>query len=151
MLPKHQSPRSCPGMVHRLFALSCCMVLLLLTTSPTARAVEAPPLGPLTYIQTNGPNSNIALGDWYTNNANGGVPGYHYLKINIPCGWPAATPLNIDLFSAEMNSNAAQSDEVAGVPDNTQFELYPPSTPIGPTPDLPASGTGIAGTQTTYT
>src|SRR5829696_6175225 len=83
MPPKPNSSRSCPRSAHRFFALVCYILLALLIPLPIARAVEAPPLGPLTYIQTNGPNSNIALGDWYTNTANGGVPGYHYLKINI--------------------------------------------------------------------
>ena len=150
MLPKLEISRSCLRAAHRFFALVCCMLLLLLTTLPLARAVEAPPLGPLTYIQTNGLNSNIALGDWYTNTANGSVPGYHYLKINIPCGWPAATPVYVDLFSPEMNSNAIDLDELAGAPDSTQFELYPLGTLIGPTPDLPAPGTGIAGSRITY-
>jgi uncharacterized repeat protein (TIGR01451 family) len=115
-------------------------------------ADEVPPPGPFAF-QTDGPNAAVGLGDWYTSTAPGAGSGYHYLTITVPCGWPAAAPVHIDLFSPEMNRVAdvlGGNEEPNGNYDSTQFELYPPGTAIGPGFATPAPGTGIAGTRTTF-
>lgn len=104
-------------------------------------------------FQTSGPNAPVTVGDWYSSTVAGAGSGYHYLAIDVPCGWPAATPLYIDIYSPEMNrvSGALGGDEEPrGNYDSTQFELYPPGTAVGPGAGLPAPGTGIAGTRITY-
>ena len=68
-------------------------------------ALEVPPIGGF-YIQTSGPNAGVGIGDWYSSTTAGAGAGYNYLEITIPCGWPAATPLHLDLFSPEMNQVA---------------------------------------------
>lgn len=115
-------------------------------------AGDAPTAAGYTF-QTSGPNAPVTIGDWYSSNAAGAGSGYHYVAIEVPCGWPAATPLYIDIFSPEMNrvSGALGGDEEPrGNYDSTQFELYPPGTAMGPGAASPAPGTGIAGTRVTY-
>ena len=73
-----------------------------------ARAVDVPVVGDSLYIQTNGLNSAIGLGDWYAASAaQGGGATSHRLRINIPCSWPAGLPVHVDLFGAPMTSSAA--------------------------------------------
>jgi uncharacterized repeat protein (TIGR01451 family) len=116
-------------------------------------ALEVPPVGGF-YIQTSGPNAGVGIGDWYSSTTAGAGSGYNYLEITIPCGWPAATPIHFDLFSAEMNQVAGSlglGDETrGGVYDSTQFELYGPGATVGPGFANPAPGAGIAGTQVTF-
>jgi uncharacterized repeat protein (TIGR01451 family) len=128
------------------------VMLFPLTQLQSTRAVEVPPAGVLTYLQTNGPFNWIGNGDWYTNFANGAVIGYHYISFNVPCDWPAALPVYIDLFSPEMNSNNPLPDEIepVGSPDNTFFELYGIGTVVV-SPNIPApGGAGSLGPQTVY-
>jgi len=125
--------------------------IVLLSARPVG-AAEIPAASVFS-IQTNGPNAAIGLGDWYTATAGGGGAGYHYLEITIPCGWPAGTPVHVDLFGPEMNQVSGalgDSEEPNGAYDSTQFELYPPGTVLGPGFAAPAPGTGIAGSQTTF-
>jgi uncharacterized repeat protein (TIGR01451 family) len=116
----------------------------------SSAAVEVPPAGGGFYIQTSGPNAGAGIGDWYSSNAAGAGNGYDYLLITVPCGWPSATPLYIDLFSPEINANALPGrDEPRGIgDDSTEFELYGPGAVVGPGYNLPAPGTGIV--DTTY-
>jgi len=115
-------------------------------------AVEVPPASGF-YIQTGGPNTPVGIGDWYSAAAADAGSGYHYVTITVPCGWPSATPLHIDLFSPEMNQvagSAGLGDEPRNNYDFTEFELYGPNATIGPGYDQPGPGTGIPGTQVTY-
>ena len=108
-------------------------------------AVEVPPPGGGFYIQTSGANAGTGIGDWYSSNTVGAGNGYNYLLITVPCGWPSATPLQVDLFSPEINANAVASsrDEPRGAGDDTtEFELYGPGAVVGPGYNLPAPGTG---------
>jgi hypothetical protein len=82
-----------------LVSLGLAAILVLFAALTFTQAVEIPPPGNPTYIQTNAPATALGRGDWYTNNGNGPGAGYHYFTINIPCGWPSGTPVNIDLFS----------------------------------------------------
>ena len=83
----------------------------------------------------------------------GGGAGHHYVQFQVPCGWPAATPISVDLFSPEENRVAGATptyEEPNGNYDSTQFELYGPGATVGPGYANPAPGVGIAGTRTTY-
>jgi uncharacterized repeat protein (TIGR01451 family) len=115
-------------------------------------ALEVPPAGGF-YIQTSGPNAGVGIGDWYSSTAAGAGAGYHYVEITVPCGWPTATPLHLDLFSPEMNAVAASTgtgDEQRNALDGTEFELYGPGAAVGPGYASPGPGSGIAGSRVTF-
>ncbi len=114
-----------------------------------ARAAELPTAGNPVYIETVGPLVASNFGDWYTSGTVGAGNGFHYLTIEVPCGWPVNKPIDIDLFSPEMNSNGGLADDILGSPDNTVFELYAPGTAFVP-PATPAPRTGIPGTEIIY-
>ena len=119
----------------------------------SSAAVEVPPAGGGFYIQTSGPNAGVGVGDWYSSNTAGAGNGYNYLLITVPCGWPPATPLYLDLFSPEMNAAGALvfSDEPRGIgSDATQFELYGPGASVGPGYDHPLPGGPLSIQATTY-
>jgi len=114
---------------------------IILTIAPAvhpapAAASELPPVNSPIFIQTNGPSANIGLGDWYSSNQNGLGGGYHYLGVEIPCGWPNTLDVHIDLYSPEINTFAAlpRIDEVTGTDiSDTVFELYDHNTTfVGP-------------------
>ncbi|MGH2595871.1 MAG: DUF7507 domain-containing protein [Actinomycetota bacterium] len=130
------------------------MIVASITLTPiAASAVELPPAGNNYWIQTNGPNAAVTLGDWYTSNVAGAGAGYHYVQFQVPCGWPAGLPVFVDLFSPEENRVAgalAQHEEPNGNYDSTQFELYGPGATVGPGFASPAPGAGIPGTRITY-
>jgi uncharacterized repeat protein (TIGR01451 family) len=113
-----------------------------------ARAAELPTASHPVYLQTVGRMVSSNYGDWYTSIYPGGF-GYHYLTIEVPCGWPANKPIDIDLFSPEMNSTGARADEIIESGNSTIFELYAPGTAFVP-PATPAARTGIPGTEITY-
>ena len=118
-----------------------------------ATAVEIPAPPSAFELQTSGPIGAPTLGDWYSPTVAGAGAGYHYLTINVPCGWPAASSVYVDLFSPEMNRVAgalAKSEEPSGAYDSTQFELYGPGATVGPGFASPAPGAGIPGTRITY-
>lgn len=124
-----------------------------LAKAPAAAAAEVPPAGQAFAIQTNGPNAALGLGDWYTSTATGAGSGYHYIEFSVGCAWPSSLPINVDLFSAPMNTDAgviAAHEEPNGSLDNTEFELYGPGASIGPGFDKPAPGAGISGTRVTF-
>jgi hypothetical protein len=112
-------------------ALTASTLAVLLPTAP-AQAVDVPD-GDFTTqysLQTNGPNGNIGLGDWYTASS-GGNQG-HLLEINVPCGWPANKPIDVDLFSAPVNTSttypgAGEYEEPAGSGDTTTYTLRRPN------------------------
>lgn len=99
----------------------------------SASAVEVPGSGAFV-IQTNGPNTPMGRGDFYTSSAGGG--GYHYVQLTIACGWPSSIPVVVELFSPEMVQSVAVanggSEEFTGALDNTEFELYGPGVSPGP-------------------
>ncbi len=118
-----------------------------LAVASPASAVEIPPTGDPFFIQTNGPTAGVGRGDFYTATEPGAGAGYHYLQLDVPCGWPADLPVVIDLFGAEINGSIARAggatDEFAGAYDNTAFEVYGPGVTPGPAENQPAPGTGI--------
>ena len=79
--------------------------------------------------------------------------GYDYVTFTVPCGWPAATPVYVDMFSPEVNRVAgalAQSEEPNGNYDSTQYELYGPGATIGPGFRVSRARSGHPGHPHTY-
>lgn len=127
--------------------------MLSLVTSPVL-AFEIPETGNPTFIQTNGPQAPIERGDWYTSPDNGIGAGYHYFTLNVPCSWPAALDIHIDVFSPGVNTANNTKDELNGFqPGNGIFEVYMPPTQIGPItqPDVPGPGAPGSLYTETYT
>lgn len=132
----------------RAFQRLVLVVLIVLALLPgSAQAVDVPPTGLPTYLQTSGPTATIGTGDWYTNNANGVGAGYHYFDFTVPCGWPASDSVSIDLFSPEMVVAAAGDEvrptETLANANNTVFELYRAGTVVSTdpaAPDVPGPG-----------
>ncbi|NNJ11264.1 DUF11 domain-containing protein [Chloroflexales bacterium ZM16-3] len=152
-----------PGRIVRYLLI----VLFIVVSMPSgAAAIEAPPAGLGTYLQTNGPTNGIGNGDWYTNDSNGVVdlngnpaPGYHYHEITVPCGWPATLPVYIDLFSPAMVVDATgdevdplvSGNELIGNANNTIFELYDVGTAIKLDKNEPAPDTStLVNAKQTY-
>jgi uncharacterized repeat protein (TIGR01451 family) len=140
-----------PSRRKQLAAILATLLLLFSLLPSFALAVELPPPGNPTYIQTNAPATQIGRGDWYTASAaqNGGA-GYGYLTIEVPCGWPAAKPIDVDLYSPEMNTTTTLADENDSGPlANTTFELYQPGTSFS-SPATPAPGAAGSLEANTY-
>jgi uncharacterized repeat protein (TIGR01451 family) len=117
-----------------LMLLSLCLGIL----PAAAQAVEIPPIDSPIFIQTNGPQTPIRHGDWYTSADNGFGGSSHYFSITVPCNWPADLDVHIDLFSPEINTFQLdlRRDELGadGVISETFFELYEPGVSL----NLPA-------------
>ena len=122
-----------------VMALFLCLAALV----PTVLAqdgIEIPPVGSVAQIQTNGPNSPLSDGDWYTSrNPDAGGPGYQSFEIYVPCTVPPAWPITIELYDPESNYTTIGGapypdlDEIRPeppgipVPDNTTFTLLAPN------------------------
>ncbi len=145
------SPAGHPSRRKQLGAILVTLLLLFSLVPSFALAVELPPPGNPTYIQTNAPATLIGRGDWYTASAaQGGGAGYGYLTIEVPCGWPTAKPIDVDLYSPEMNTNTLLADENdTGQRVDTTFELYQPGTPFS-SPATPAPGAAGSLEANTY-
>lgn len=129
------------------------MAVVVLAVSP-ALAFEIPETGNPTFIQTNGPQAPIERGDWYTSPDNGIGAGYHYFTLNVPCSWPAALDIHIDIFSPGINTGGGTQDELNGFqPGDGIFEVYAPPTAVGPItqPDVPGPGAPGSLYTDTYT
>jgi uncharacterized repeat protein (TIGR01451 family) len=121
-----------------VMALFLCLAALV----PTVLAqdgIEIPPAGSVAQIQTNGPNSPLADGDWYTSrNPDAGGPGYHSFEIYVPCTVPPTQTITVELYDPESNYTTIGGapypdlDEIRPrppgipVPDNTTFTLWAP-------------------------
>lgn len=129
----YHRPRCARGPISILILPMLVVALIGLMAPAPLRAVELPPTSSPIFIQTNGPTANIGLGDWYTSDQNGFGGGYHYLGIEIPCGWPSNLDVNIDLYSPEINTFGPLPyiDEITGTTlSDTIFELYNRGTPV---------------------
>lgn len=108
-----------------LALLALCLGLLPVGTT---QAIEIPPIDSPIFIQTNGPQTPIRHGDWYTSADNGFGGSAHYFSITVPCNWPRDLDVRIDLFSPEINTFQLdlRRDEPGadGILGNTVFELY---------------------------
>ncbi len=113
----------------------------LLALRPAEAEVIVPAFANNGFIQTSGPNSQLNVGDWWTNDEGELVP--HRIVVNVPCT-PNQTFV-FQLFDPESNaSGLGVLDEVLGTADNTFFQLYSPGgallanetyTPLGGTND----------------
>ena len=118
------------------------LVLLVRLVVVESFAIEVPPSGSAFYMQTNGPQGALGLGDWYTSDDPGTGNSYHYVTLEVPCGWPTTEPIHVDLFSAEVNSTGVSDETGAdGIRDDTRFELYGPyAGPVSQATSLPGPG-----------
>lgn len=117
--------------IARMLALSAGIICV---AASTAVAEEFPGQGEIR-VQTNGPAAPIAFGDWYSSPLRAGGEGDHFVQIQVPRGWPGSKPLDIDIFSAELNRSgtpiAIALDEIDAAPrslpaGDTEFELFGP-------------------------
>ena len=75
--------------------LAAVVVLGLLVTLALAQT-ELPPAGAQAFIQTSGPNTELFIGDWYTNSGQGNSP--HRFALFVPCLIAPTSPLDVELF-----------------------------------------------------
>lgn len=125
-------------------------VAMMVGTVAPVLAYDVPLAGSPYYLQTSGPTAGIGIGDWYSDTAGGGGAGYHYYGLDIPCTWPAGTPIHVDIFSPELHTAGTVLDEIRGGAGNTTFEIYAAGTVVAPfvTPAPLAAGSLL---QTVYT
>lgn len=114
------------------------IILLLLLPLVTVQAFDVPPsTGVNVAIQTNGPNTPLTSGDFYTNV--GGGNGLHELNIIVPCTWTAGVPVTFSVYDPESRpTNVANpvpypildqirpNDSSPANRDNTTFTLIAP-------------------------
>lgn len=151
----HSSPRFSPLLHH----------LLVFTLPALAMAGPVfPPPESTVFVQTNGrATASLGRGDWYSSESNGtleaGEFGSHYVRLFVPSGWPAGTPIHLDILSPEYNATnptppTPRDEDGGGAPPATdpgstavtRFELFPGTTTIQPTdPGAIQPGDGIAG------
>ncbi len=122
-----------PRRIRRFPALAALAAALLAGVAPSAMAVEFPGQSQIR-VQTNGPAAPVEFGDWYSSPLRSGGAGDHFVEIEVPRGWPASRPIDVDLFSPEMNRSgtpiAVALDEVRGTGAGpTNFEIYGPDVP----------------------
>ena len=120
-------------------------ITLLITLLPLSGfAAEMPPAGNTDYvIETMGPNFPRNAAGYYSNPLAGNTGGQHYVEIDIPCYWPTAKPIYIDLYSPSMDSAYTfDVDRTNNGLGNTHFEMFAPGTayPSGGTPAPGAAG-----------
>jgi uncharacterized repeat protein (TIGR01451 family) len=126
----------------RAAGLALALGAAVLPTLPAGAADLLPTSQPF-FVVTNGPTAGLAAGDWYTTpTAAGGGGGSQYVSFDVPCGWPAAEPVYVDIFSPRVSTAAGTRDTVTGTPDSVEFELYGPGATVGPGFTNPAPGTG---------
>lgn len=123
---------------------SAVVVLLVLLLASPVLAVELPPTGSQAVLQTNGPNTDLGVGDYYTQVASGNSP--HFLDVLVPC--PAANAnLTFAIFDPEMGGANPVAvphtlDQARPTNQNTTFSLLTPNgTTYGPTVFTPPPGT----------
>jgi uncharacterized repeat protein (TIGR01451 family) len=138
---------------HRLTALLALSAGLAAVAAPSALAIEFPGQGQIR-VQTNGSGAPISNGDWYGSPLRTGGAGDHYVEIQVPSGWPVGRPIDVDLFSAELNRSgtpiALSLDEAqTNGATNTEFELYGPNI-VATSPRSPARGAAGSITRRNY-
>jgi uncharacterized repeat protein (TIGR01451 family) len=143
-----------------MMALFLCLVALV----PVALAIELPPSGSVAQIQTSGPNADLGVGDWYTNNTTTGL-GYHSFEIIVPCTVSRTQVITVDLFDpgvwndgspdeldeirdlagAKTSNNAFANDAIFTLFDPSDAQIisrsYPPSATTSGVTDTLASFT----------
>lgn len=119
-------------------------VLFCLFLTVPALAVELPPTGSEAFLQTNGPNTELGVGDFYTQVGSGNSP--HFVDVLVPC--PAINDnLTFAIFDPEMGgANPAAAPFILDQPrpnnQDTTFSLLTPNgTTYGPVTFNPPPGT----------
>ncbi len=131
-----------------LFGVQLVVLLGFVLSPQLAGAVDLPPLTAGLFLQTSGPSAGLNIGDWYTTPVAGGGGGTtHQYAIDVPSGWPAATPITVALFDPESSDvgtahTPEAADEVrSGVNDRTTFTLRSPGGSVLQTTTFTTSAT----------
>ncbi len=86
-----------------------------------------PPENSDTYIQSNGPNSALFWGDWWTHNHPDAGAGTHEFNIVVPQDVNPEFILEIQIFDPESYKTGSEIDEIRGSHwDTTSFSLTAP-------------------------
>ena len=141
--PLHRTPKY-PLFTWLLFSVGISIAFLSALLPLPGLAAEMPPTGNTDYvIETMGPNFPRNAAGYYSNPLAGNAGGQHYVEIDIPCNWPTAKPIYIDLYSPSMDSAYTfDVDRTNNGLGDTHFELFAPGTayPSGGAPAPGASG-----------
>ncbi|HMR67313.1 MAG TPA: hypothetical protein PKE64_25150 [Anaerolineae bacterium] len=89
-----------PSVAYRGLRIGLLVISISLIVMSIAQAVETPPDSSTAFVQTSGPNAALNVGDFYTNAQ--GAQEDHFLRINIPCIWPADQTITFALFDPEI-------------------------------------------------
>lgn len=115
--------------------------------------VASPPESPL-FLSTAGPLRTLQQSYWYTNADEGGGGGSNFVQIAVPCSWPPAQPLVVELWSPAIHYGAgAGSDlvdpQTSDGPNETRFELYDGGSVVAADAvTITPGGIGLLATQT---
>ncbi len=114
--------------------LAAVVVLGLVVTLALAQEEFPPVTLPWVFLQTSGPNTQLVIGDWYTNAGQGNGP--HSFALYVPCNIPPTSVLEVELFDPELWPGAAAIDEIrdaghnittdTAFADDATFELRAP-------------------------
>jgi uncharacterized repeat protein (TIGR01451 family) len=143
----HRRIRRVPAVIAVAAGLMACV-------TQSALAEDFPGQGGIR-VQTNGPGAPIEFGDWYSSPLRAGGAGDHFVEIQVPRGWPGTRPIDVDIFSAEMNrsgtpiSRALDEVPAAAAAGDTEFEVYGPDI-LAPSPRTPRPGGNGSIVRRTY-
>ncbi len=121
--------------------LAAVVMLGLAVTSAFAQPPQPFPPEDWAWIQTSGPNTQLVIGDWYTNAGQGNGP--HSFALYVPCNIPPTSVLEVSLFDPALwppQPGAATIDEIrdaghvitgdGAFADNATFELRAPDNSV---------------------
>lgn len=140
--------------------LAAVVVLGLVVTLALAQT-ELPPGLSVAFIQTSGPNTQLVIGDWYTNSGQGNGP--HSFALFVPCLIPSTEVLTLELYDPELWPGTGAIDEIRDAghnivtdpafADDATFELLAPDgSQVAITTYPPTNTTdGVWNTFTTFT
>lgn len=97
-------------------------------------AITIPQDGTNAFFQTNGPNSELKWGDWWTSSDASAGNQPHMFEIYVPSSVPGSYTLEIELYDPESYQTGSEIDEQEGVGlpskewDSTHFWLLAPDS-----------------------
>ena len=106
--------------------------LILLAVCLTGNKVFAgeyilPPTGSTVIFQTNGPNSNLSDGDWWTNSDPDAGQQSHLFELYVPCQVDSDFVIELELYDPECFQTSSEMDEIGDVSwDDATFQLIAP-------------------------
>lgn len=130
--------------VRNFSAVISTLTILTLNYGVQAGELICPPSGSNTFLETNGPNSFLRYGDWWTNtDANAGNQP-HMFALFVPCYVDSDFVIEIQLYDPECYQTGSEVDELEGVSwDDASFRLMAPDgiTEVAQQTFAPVAGT----------